>query len=759
MERPLRTAFLLLSAFLLLLRCPSLTWSQQTAVIKEVNIRGNRKVELDAIRQRIETRVGDPFSPEKIRGDVERLFKMGFFDDVMVEAEELEGGLRLIYVITEKPSIRSILIRGVSALEDKDVRDRVDVAAGTVFEAQALGRNADKIRAFYEEEGFYTVRVTGKSEKVSDREVDLIFEVDEGGKFYVRNISFVGNKGLSAGTIRGVMATKERFFIPFLRSGVLKRTDLDQDVERVKALYLDRGYLQVKVAEPEIRTDKEAKRLDIVMQIEEGPRFRTGTVQVTGSTIFPPEELVTSLRLPKEQYFGRDVLRRDLLTLTEKYSELGYVFADVIPVTRVRSDETIVDVTFEITEGVKTFVERIEIRGNTKTRDKVIRRHVELAEGEVYNGKLLQEARAALRRLGYFEGVDVKSAQGSAPDRLVLEIDVKERPTGRLGVGGGFSTSGGAIGSVFLAEENLFGLGKRIRLSATLGTITTLLNLRYDDPFFLDSEYSFSLSLFDRTSDFDEFEEQRRGGEIGFGRRLFKYNHISLSYLYETVRISDVDPTASSAIREEEGTSTTSSVNLGLSRDTRDDPGKPTRGYRVSLNNELAGGPLGADNEFYKFILDGRYHFPIIVDKEIIVMVRARSGLVEPYGDSERVPLQERFFLGGPNAFRGSGFRKFSPRDPVTGDRIGGSKFYLFTTELGFPLFKEIVDLRAALFFDAAENVAEGEDIQLDPEYAFGVGLGLVTPFGPVRIDLGYNPDPRADDETFLIHFNIGRVF
>src|SRR3990172_7067165 len=264
MERTLRTVFFLSSAFLLIQTCPTVAWGQQVPTVKEINIRGNQKVESDAIRQRIQTRVGDPFSPEKIRGDVERLFKMGFFDDVMVEAEELEGGLRLIYVITEKPSIRSILIRGVSALEDKDVRDRGDVAAGTVLEAQGLGRNADKIRAFYEEEGFYTVRVTGKSEKVSDREVDLIFEVDEGGKFYVRNISFVGNKGLSAGTIRGVMATKERFFIPFLRSGVLQRTDLDQDVGRVKALYLDRGYLQVKVAEPEIRTDKEAKRLDIV---------------------------------------------------------------------------------------------------------------------------------------------------------------------------------------------------------------------------------------------------------------------------------------------------------------------------------------------------------------------------------------------------------------------------------------------------------------------------------------------------------------
>jgi len=759
MERTLRTVFFLSSAFLLIQTCPTVAWGQQVPTVKEINIRGNQKVESDAIRQRIQTRVGDPFSPEKIRGDVERLFKMGFFDDVMVEAEELEGGLRLIYAVTEKPSIRSIRIVGAKEIEEKDVRDRIDVAAGTVFDPQALGRNAEKIRAHYEGEGFYVAQVVGRSEKVSDREVDLVFEIEEGAKFYVRDITFVGNKGLSAGTIKGVMATKERFFIWFLRPGVLKRPDLDQDVERIKALYLDRGYLQVKVAEPEIQIDKAANRLDIMFRIEEGLRFRTGTVSVKGSTIFTPEELVASLKLPREEFFGRDVLRKDLLALSEKYSELGYVFADVVPVTRVRADESVVDVTFEITEGIKAYVERIEIRGNTKTRDGVIRRHLELAEGDVYNGKLLREARTALSRLGYFESVDVKSSQGSAPEQLVLGIDVKEKPTGRLGVGGGFSTSGGAIGTVFLTEDNLFGLGKRIRLAAQLGTISSGLNLRYDDPFFLDSDYSFSLAAFDRTSDFDDFTEERRGAEIGFGRRFFKYNFVSIGYLYEVVDISDVSPTASSLIRNEQGTSSTSSINLGLVRDTRDNPSNPTRGYRVSLNNEWAGGPLGADNDFYKIILDARYHFPIFEDQEIIGSIRGRGGFVETYGDTDQVPLQERFFLGGPTNFRGSGFRKLSPRDPVTGERVGGNQFYLFTTEVGFPIFKEFIDLRGAVFFDAAQTMGQDEAINFDPEYAFGFGLGLVTPFGPVRVDLGYNPDPRADNDNFVIHFNLGRVF
>ncbi len=760
MGRTLRAIFLLIPAFLVVLRCPATLQGEQVPLIKEINIRGNKRVESDAIRQRIQTRVGDPFSPEKIREEVKRIFEMGFFDDVTVEAEALEGGFRLIYVVREKPTIRSIQIVGAEEVEEEDIRDRIDIAVGSVFEPQALVRNADSVRAFYEEQGFYTAQVVGKSEKVSEVGVDVVFEIEEGAEFFIRDIIFVGNEGLSARKIRGAMATRERFFIPFFRPGVLKRSDLEQDEGRIKALYLDNGYLQVKVAEPEIQIDKEAKRLDIVIRIEEGPRFALGTVTVEGSKIFTREELLSTLKLPEEEFFSRDVLRKDLAAVTAKYAELGYVFADVVPVTRVRPDEAIVDVSLEITEGIKTFVERIEIRGNTKTRDKVIRRQLELAEGDVYNGKLLQEARGALRRLGYFEAVDIRTGRGSAPDQLQLAIDVKEKPTGRLGLGGGFSTAGGFLGSVFFAEDNIFGLGKRIRISATFGTVTNLLNLIYEDPAFLDSNYSMRLEVFDRFSTFNDFDEERRGAEIRFGRRFLKYNSASIGYLYETIDISDVDEDASDTIKEEEGESATSSISFRLSRDTRDEPFRPTKGYRVSLNNEVAGGPLGADNDFYKIVLDSRYHIPVFEEQRVILLIRGRGGFVDVYDDTEDVPLQERFFLGGANSFRGTEFRKLSPVDPVTGDRIGGNKFVLFTTELGFPIVRELIEVGGAIFFDAAGNWAEDEDVDFDLEYAFGFGFGVVTPLGPIRFDVAYNPDPEAEpDDNLLFHFNVGRVF
>ncbi|MFQ5532337.1 MAG: outer membrane protein assembly factor BamA [Candidatus Methylomirabilales bacterium] len=758
MDRTLRTIFLMGPIFLFVLRCPTALHGQEAPVIKQIDIRGNQKVESDAIHQRIKIRVGDPFSPEKIRRDVENVFKMGFFDDVVVEAEELEGGLRVIYVVKEKPTIRSIQIQGASAIEEEDLRDQIDIAAGTIFNPQAVGRNADKIRAFYEGEGYYTAQVVGSFEKVSKQEVDVIFEVHEDAPFYVRDITFEGNEGLSDGKLSGVMATKERFFLPFLRPGVLKRSDLDQDVERLKALYFDNGYLQVKIAKPEIQVDERSKRLEVVIRIEEGPRFRVGDVKVVGSKVFPPEELLAGLRLPKEEFFGRDDLRRDMAFITGRYAELGYVFADVVPATRVRTDETIVDVTLEISEGIETFVERIEIRGNTKTRDKVIRRQLELVEGDVYNGKLLQEARAALGNLGYFEQVDVKTARGSAPNQLIVGIDVKEKPTGRVGFGGGFSTSGGALGSVFISEDNIFGYGKRVRLSATIGTVTNLINFRYDDPAFLDSDYSFGLGIFNRFSSFDDFDEQRRGVEFSLGRRFLKYNSASLGYLYETVDISNVCAFASQDIRDQAGETTTSSISIGFSRAV---PIAPARSYRVNLNNEVAGGFLGADNNFYKIVLDGQYRFPVFEEQKITGFIRARGGLVEAYSDTPEVPIQERFFLGGAQSFRGAEFRELSPRDPVTGDRIGGTKFSLFTTEVEFPLWRTLFNLNGALFIDAANNFAEGEDFDLDFEYAFGVGVGVTTPFGPLRIDLAYNPDPTPEtgNKEFLFHFNAGRSF
>jgi outer membrane protein insertion porin family len=300
-----------------------------------------------------------------------------------------------------------------------------------------------------------------------------------------------------------------------------------------------------------------------------------------------------------------------------------------------------------------------------------------------------------------------------------------------------------------------------VRIAAAIGTVTSSLNFSLDDPFFLDSEYSMHFAIFDRISDFDDFDEDRLGAEIRFGRRFLTYNSASLGYLYERVKISDVSPTASQALKDEEGTTNTSSVSFGVTRAVLDNPGRPTRGYRAGLAGEVAGGFLGADNDFYKAVLNAQYHYPLWKELEVLGMIRGRGGLVKTFGDTVEVPLQERFFLGGSGSFRGSKFRELSPRDPVTLDRIGGNKFALLTVEAEFPILKTFVNLSGALFADAANVFREGKSFEFDMFYAFGVGIGVVTPFGPVRVDLAYNPDPtiKNGNEEFLFHFNAGRAF
>lgn len=732
--------------------------AQQGPLVKQIDIQGNTKVETAAIRQKIGIKVGDPFTTEQVRKDVEALFQTGYFDDVTVQAEPLEGGLHLTYVVKEKPTIREVRIIGNKELKEETIRERIELASGTIVNAQAVAMNADRLRALYEEEGYYLAQVQTRTDRVSESEVDVIFEVQEGDRFRVGNIEIVGNRGLSDRKIRRVMGTKKRLWI--FRSGILKRSELEQDVDRIKALYLDHGYLEARVGTPAINVDHEKKRLTIQIPVQEGPQFKVGRVGVKGNTVLSEETLVKKLRIRKAKVFSREAIRRDVNTLTALYSERGYVFVDVIPTTQTQPDKQTVDITFEIREGIKAFVERIQIRGNTKTRDKVIRRRIELAEGDVYNGALLSDARRSLRRTGFFEEVNISTKRGSAPDRLVLNVGVKERPTGRLGLGAGFGSTFGAAGTVFIEDSNIFGLGKRVRLSALLGTEQTTINLLYDDPNFLDSEYSMTLDIFDRTRDFNEFDEDRRGFALTFGRSIFgKRNRATLGYRLEEVDISDISATASTLVREQEGSSATSSLRFSFFRDTRDSSFRPKSGYRVGGASRVAGGVLDFDNDFYQFTASASYFYELVEDSEWVLNFRGQGGIIQSFGDTPEVPIQERFFLGGPANFRGTKFRRLSPKDPATGDRIGGNKFSLFTAELTFPLVKDFLDLRGALFYDLGNVFAEGEDFDLSYEQAFGGGILVVTPFGPLRFDVAYNPSPDFGGDRLIFHFNIGRAF
>ncbi|MDE2485222.1 MAG: outer membrane protein assembly factor BamA [candidate division NC10 bacterium] len=731
-------------------------YGQEQALVKQLDIKGSRKIDEATIRFKLKTKVGEPFSLEKTREDVKTVYRLGFYDDVAVDAEVFEGGLKITFILTEKPTIREVKIRGNKQIATDKIKEKLTLAEGGIFNSQAVTANVEKVRQFYEEEGYYQAKVLPQTGKTPEGDISITFEITEGGKFEISTIRILGAKGLSEQEIKARMATRELYLFFFF--GTLKRDELQRDLDRIKAFYLDNGYLDIKVGEPEIRVVEAKQKLEIGIRVEEGPQYRVGEVQVTGNTVFSTEEVLKPLQIARQGIFSREVLQRDILTLTDRYSERGYLFADVAPAIGTDRESHIVDVGLEISEGKQAFVERIEISGNTKTRDKVIRREISLNEGDLYNSRLLARGRQKLTNLGYFEDVKVETRRGTAEDRVDLDVTVKEKPTGSFSLGGGFSSTDGIIGSGSLTQDNFLGLGQRVTLSGQVGSRAIRAVIDFFDPHILDTETSLDLSIFSQRLLFNNqigFDQDTRGGSISFGRRLYKELFGSLGYRYESDRIFNLIPNAPKLIQDQQGTNTTGRVSFGLSLDLRDNPRDPSRGFNGTATYQIAETFLGGENKFNRFNLDLGYYQPLVW--RLIGHIRGNLILAEPFG-GKKLPVQERVWLGGTNTVRGFKTFTLSPVDPATNERIGGNKAIYFNNEAMFPIY-EPLGLRGMVFFDAGNVFAEGESLSLDLRPTAGAGVRVATPFGLVRVEWGLNLDKRAGEASSAVHLTMGSTF
>jgi len=729
---------------------------QEQVLVKQLDVKGSRKMDEATIRFRLKTKVGESFSLEKTREDVKTLYRLGFFDDVAVDAEVFEGGLKVTFILTEKPTIREVKIRGNKQIATDKIKEKLALTEGGVFNTQAVAANAEKVRLLYEEEGYYQAKILPQVEKVAEGDISVVFQIDEGGKFEISTVRILGTKGLSERDIKDHLATRELFLFYFY--GTLKREELQRDLDRIKAFYLDNGYLDVKVDEPEIRVVEARRKLEISIRVEEGPQYRVGEVRITGNTVFATDEVLKPLQIAKRGVFSREVLQRDILTLTDRYSERGYLFADVAPIINTDRINHIVDLGMEISEGKQVFVERIEISGNTKTRDKVIRRDIALIEGDLYNSRLLARSRQNLNNLGYFEDVKIDTRRGTAEDRVDIEVAVKEKPTGSFAIGAGFSSIDGVLGAGSISQNNFLGLGTRMSFSGQLGSSANRFVLRYQDPHILDTETSLDVSLFNQRllfQSFTGFDQDAKGGSLTLGRRLYKELFGSLSYKYEQVRIFNLVANAPTLIREQEGTNITASIGFTLSMDLRDNRRDPARGFVGTGSYQLAATFLGGENEFNRFSLDLGYYHPIFW--KFVGHIRGNLIVVEPFGDRP-LPAQERVFLGGTNPVRGFKTFTLSPVDPITGERIGGNKAIYFNNELLFPIY-EPLGAKGLLFIDAGNVFAENESFSLSLRPTAGVGLRVATPFGLVRVEWGFNLDKRPGERSNAVHLTVGSVF
>lgn len=758
------TLLVVSSLFLFLALAFGKAYGQEQAQVKQLDIKGSRKIDEATIRFKLRTRVGEPFSLEKIREDVKTVYRLGFYDDVAVDAEVFEGGLKITFILTEKPSIREVKIRGNKGIATDKIKEKLTLAEGGVFNPQTVASNVEKVRQFYEEEGYYQAKVLPQTDKTPEGDISITFEIKEGGKFEISTIRILGAKGLSEDEIKARIATRELFLFYFF--GTLKRDELQRDLDRIKAYYLDNGYLDVKVGEPEIRVVEARQKLEIDIRVEEGPQYRVGELGVTGNTVFSTEDVLKPLQIARQGIFSREVLQRDMLTLTDRYSERGYLFADVAPTINTDRENHIVDVGLEISEGKQAFLERIEIAGNTKSRDKVIRREIPLNEGDLYNSRLLARGRQNLNNLGFFEEVKIETRRGTSEDRVDIDVLVKEKPTGSFSIGGGFSSTDGILGSGSISQNNFLGLGQRVSISAQIGARATRFVLDFFDPHILDTETSLDVSAFNQRMLFDQqigFDQDTKGGAIAFGRRLYKELFGTLGYRYEHDRIFSVADTAPELIKKQKGTNSTGRVSAGLTLNLTDNRLDPTEGFTGAATYQIAGNFLGGSNKFNRFNLDLGYYHPLVW--KLVGHVRGNLVVAGAYGGKD-LPVQERIYLGGTTTVRGFKTFHLSPTETVTDasgvkreERIGGNKALYFNNEVMFPLY-EPLGLKGMVFFDAGNAFKEGESLSLtDLRPTAGGGVRVATPFGLVRIEWGLNLDKRPGESSSAVHLTMGSTF
>jgi len=748
---PLAAFFILLLLFSLL-SVPSASAGQpEKIIIKEVAIRGNRKIEESTIRYKMKTKVGEEFSVETLREDVKTLYATGYFDQVEVDAEGFEGGLRLTIWIKEKPYIKEIELQGNKAFDSKKILEKVDLPLGSIANPVILNQNAEKIRLFYEGEGYYQATVAPKVEPVSENEAKVVFSIQEGPEFEIDEIVFNGNQAFSDGKLKKQMKTKE--LLLFFFYGTLKTSELKADSDRIKAFYLNNGYLDVKIGEPQVEINREAKKIRISIDIQEGSQFRVGQMSMSGNTVFEAKDLLRDLSTKPGEVFSYEVLQRDLFHITDRYGERGHIFADVSPLTDLDREKLLVNIKLGVQEGKQIRLERLEISGNDRTRDNVIRREFRIGEGDIYDSRAVRRGKDALNYLGFFEELKVDTVPGSTEDQLILKLGVKERLTGTFSLGGGYGSVDGVMAMAQIAESNLFGRGIRVSLSGEVAQRRLRLNLHFFDPKVYDTDNSLGFNLYNQERDFDDWREGRVGGDVTYGRPIYWLFQGYLTYRYERLKIFDLSRDAPRNVREQRGESTISSLTFVLQRDLRDSAIDPSRGSRGLASAQYAGGFLGGDNHFMKYEGDFSYYHPLFW--KVVGVVHGNIGFAEGLGDQE-LPVSERYFLGGPTTVRGYEFMDIGPVDE-NGEPYGGNKKLIFNVEIVFPL---IENFKGVLFYDRGNAWAEGVDYSLsDMRQGAGVGLRFFSPLGPIRLEYGWKINPKKGESQGEFHFSVGAFF
>jgi outer membrane protein insertion porin family len=761
-------------------------YAQSAGAVRTIQVEGNRRVEPETVRSYLSFSVGDAYDPARVDESLKALFATGLFQDVRIKHK----GPTVTIIVVENPIVNRVAFEGNRELDDSSLASEVQLKPRAVYTRARVQADVKRILDLYRRSGLYAAQVDPKIIKLTNNRIDVVFEINEGPTTKVRAINFIGNSAFSDSQLRYVISTTQTNLLSFLKSTNIYDPDrLRLDRELLRQFYLKNGYADARILSATADLDRDGRGFFITFTVEEGERYRFGTIDIESAL---PSLNIDALRgnilMRTGRLYNSEKVEKTLEALTIAVAQQGYAFGQVKPrFNRDQLDHTM-SVTFVIAEGPRVYIERINIVGNFRTHDEIIRRQFRLAEGDAFNRLLVQTARKRLRSLGYFKTVDIKTAPGSAPDRVIITVEVVEQATGELSFGVGFSTQEGVIGDLSITERNLMGRGQYVRLAFSGSFERAQVDFSFTEPRFLNRNLAAGFDLFHKEVDLRDvasFRSRNTGGNLRVGFPIAQNTQLGLRYRFEREEIYDVEGNASLAVKQSEGVANVSSIGYTVAYDTRNLPRSPSSGVFLNFSQDLAG--LGGDVNYLRSVADTRGYYPIT--KQITLVGRVQGGVIEGWG-SENVRMTDLFFKGG-ETVRGFERAGLGPRDacedPATGKRVGscsqdslGGKIYWATTaEVRFPIpfVPENLGIQAALFVDAgslyepsqfaldavtsAPPEGEGSFIFDTSDIRLSTGFSIIwqSPLGPLRVDIAEALLKADFDKTEIFRFGASTNF
>ncbi|MFH1846545.1 MAG: outer membrane protein assembly factor BamA [Candidatus Omnitrophota bacterium] len=725
--------------------------------ISDIRIKGNNSISTLTILNKLKLRAGDVFEESALNKELKRLYAMGYFADVFVETEDHEEGVVVTFAVVEKPIIDKIEFSGNSRIRSNRLAEKMAVKKGSLLDYHMLSQDVAELQKLYTDEGYSDV-IIEHDVKIEPQtgKADVTIKVQEGYKFKIKSIEVEGNAYISDNEIKKYMETKTAWF--FIRKGAFDEERVQSDLNRIKMVYRSKGFLDVDVTS-EVAYSDDGDAVELTIIIDEGKEYRVGDIKIQGQLAFTEKDIKDRISIKTGESFDYQKIKEDMEKVRAFYYDKGYMDAKIDLQHKYNSTSDKMDLFYNIAANEEIYVGRIEVTGNTKTKDKIIRRELRVYPGEKYDGEKLKLSKERLYDMGFFEDVYFDTVSTSGKNVKDLHVTVKETKTGEFSFGGGYSSIDAFIGFVQIRQKNFdllsfpsfTGSGQDLVVRAEVGSARTNYLLGWTDPWIFDYPLLLGFDLYRQeherygTSGYD-YDEKRTGGNLKLGKELTEQISTGLVYNLEEVDISGIPEDTSQDMKDEKGSNWISRATLNLNYDTRDNRFSPTKGWISGFSVQNAGGVIGGDKDFVKIYAHTAFYYNIF--GEVVLELTGRAGFVESYANTDKVPVYERYFAGGASTIRGYKQRGVGPRDSSDSNIVvGGESMVIGNAEITFPIFKKLV--KGAVFYDAGTVKEKASDIFGFDDYKMGTGVGVrvKTPIGPVKLDYGYPISSNESDE------------